>query len=200
MHATMPVYGSYNMHAAISTALHMELQVFLCGAKRLAYVTSIHELDREVNCKMASESAEYKTLIKCIDKLTIAFKSSLVLIANELLANGFISYEVHVHGNMLSTSGLGEDVKATRLVTCVTNMVKMCPGKYYDFMALPLFKEQWLNPLHEVITAEYGKQAYLQSLKAPLSSGLRDHVLEHHDIFNFHQFRNVKESHFMSRM
>ena len=106
---------------------------------------------------MASESVEYKTLIKYIDKLTIAFKSSPVSIANELLANGFISSEVH--GNMLSTPGLGEDVKATRLVTCVTDMVKVCPGKYDDFMGLPLFKEQWLSPLYEVITAEYGKSS-----------------------------------------
>ena len=107
---------------------------------------------------MASESVEYKTLIKYIDKLTIAFKSSPVSVANELLANGLISSEAH--GNMLAASGLGEDVKATRLVTCVTDMVKMCPGKYYDFMSLPLFKEQWLSPLHELITNEYGKSRH----------------------------------------
>ena len=107
---------------------------------------------------MASESVEYKTLIKCLDKLTIAFKSAPVSIANELLANGFISSEAH--GNMLSTPGLGEDVKATRLVTCVTDMVKMCPGKYYDFMSLPLFKEQWLSQLRELITNEYGKSRH----------------------------------------
>ena len=107
---------------------------------------------------MASESVEYNTLIKCTDKLTIAFKSSPVSIANELLTKGFISPEAH--GNMLSTPGLGEDVRATKLVTCVTDMVKMCPGKYYDFLSLPLFKEQWLNPLHELITNEYGKSRH----------------------------------------
>ena len=108
---------------------------------------------------MASESVEYKTLIKYTDKLTIAFKSSPVSVANELLTNGFISSEVH--SNVLFTPGLGEDVKATKLVTCVTDMVKMYPGKCYDkFLSLPLFKEQWLFPLHESITNEYGKSRH----------------------------------------
>ena len=107
---------------------------------------------------MASESVEYKTLIKFFDKLAIAFKSSPVSIANELFANGFIPSEAL--DNTLSASGLGEDAKATRLVNCVIDMVKMNAGKYYDFMSLPLFKEQWLSGLHEIITTEYGKAGY----------------------------------------
>ena len=103
---------------------------------------------------MASESVEYKTLIKCFDKLTIAFKSSPISIANELLANGFISSEVH---EQVLLPGLGDDVKATRLVKCVTDTVNACPGRYYDFMSLPLFQGQCLSPIYDVITTEYGE-------------------------------------------
>ena len=105
---------------------------------------------------MATESLEYKTLIGCIDKLTAAFRCSPLTVANELLSNGFISPEAH--GKVL-TSLLGDDVKAAQLVKCVTDLVSVCPGKYYDFMALSLFEEPWLNPLHQVLTTAYGMPA-----------------------------------------
>ena len=104
-----------------------------------------------------SESVEYKTLIGCVNKLTIAFKSSLISIANELLSKGFIPPEVHDKITGMA-SGLSDDMKATNMVKCVTDQVRMCPGRYYDFMALPLFKEQWLNSLHNAIITEYGKK------------------------------------------
>ena len=105
---------------------------------------------------MATESLEYKTLIGCIDKLTAAFRSSLLTVSNELLAKGFISTEAH---GKVVTSALGDDVKAAQLVKCVTDLVSVCPGRYYDFTALPIFKEPWLNPLHQVLTATYGMPA-----------------------------------------
>ena len=113
--------------------------------------------------KMASlpESVEYNTLIGCTTKLTTAFKSSPISVANHLLSNGFISPEVHDKVTGI-TSGLGDDVKAaTSLVKCVTDQVRTCPGRYYDFMALSLFKEPWLCSLHDIITAEYGKKFIL---------------------------------------
>lgn len=116
---------------------------------------------------MEPESAEYKTLIKCIDKLRIAFKFSLVSIADELLANGFVSSEAH--SNILTTSGWGEDEKASRLVKCVTDIVSVCSGKYHDFMALPMFKNHGLSPLYDVITTEYGKE--LIQLMVAISEG-----------------------------
>ena len=101
----------------------------------------------------ASESIEHETLVRYIDKLTLAFESAPVSIANELLAKGLISPEIH--SNML-TLGIGKDVKATQLVKCVIDQIHVCPGKYYDFMALPSFQEKWLTNLHEVLTTEYG--------------------------------------------
>ena len=103
---------------------------------------------------MASESVEYRTLIVCNDKLTTMFKLSPVSIANELLAEGLIPPEVH--GKVLAP-GLDDVVKATGLVTCVRDIVKVCPGKYHGFMAMPMFKEKWLKQLHDAITTEYGK-------------------------------------------
>lgn len=106
------------------------------------------------------ESVEYNTLIGCTTKLTTAFKSSPISVANELFSNGFISPEVHDKVTGM-TSGLGDDMKATSLVKCVTDQVRMCPGKYYDFVALSPFKEPWLCSLHDVITTEYGKLPHL---------------------------------------
>ena len=108
--------------------------------------------------KMESESVEYKTLIRCTDKLTIAFKFSIISTANELLANGFISSEAY--GNVLTTLGWGEDEKASRLVKCVTDTVKVYPGKYRDFMALPMFQKHGLSKLYDDITNEYSKELH----------------------------------------
>ena len=100
---------------------------------------------------MESESVEYKTLIKCTDRLTIAFRGSIVSTANELLANGFMSPEAH--GNILTTPGWGENEKASRLMMCVADTVKMQPAKYREFLALPM-----LSQLHGIITTEYCKE------------------------------------------
>ena len=113
------------------------------------------QLSAALKMASTSESLEYKTLIGCVNKLTIAFKSSTVSIANELLSNGFIPPEVHDKITGM-TSGLSDDMKATNLVKCVTDQVRMCPGRYYDFVALPLFNEKWLSSLHDAITTEYG--------------------------------------------
>ena len=107
-----------------------------------------------------SDSVEYKTLIGCVNKLTIAFKSSLTSIANDLLSNGFIPPEVHDKVTEMA-SGLSDDLKATKLVKCVTDQVRMCPGRYYDFMALPVLKEQWLSSLKNAIITEYGEMNFL---------------------------------------
>ena len=86
---------------------------------------------------MESESVEYKTLIRCTDKLIIAFKFSILSTANELLANGFVSPETY--GSILTTSGWSEDEKASRLVKCVADTVKVYPGKYHDFLVFSMF-------------------------------------------------------------
>ena len=104
-----------------------------------------------------SESVEYKTIIGCTKMLTTAFKSSTISIANELLSNGFIPPEVHDKITGMA-SGLSDDVKATSLVKCVADQVRLCPGRYYDFVGLPLFKEPWLGSLHHAIITEYGKK------------------------------------------
>ena len=100
-------------------------------------------------------SMEYRALIKCFDKLATAFKLSLVTISSELIANGFISSEMC--DEVLATSGLNEDVKATKLVKHVIDMIKVFPGRYSDFMALPLFQREQLSPIHDAVMTEYGK-------------------------------------------
>lgn len=78
----------------------------------------------------ASESVEHRTLVRYIDKLTLAFESAPVSITNELLAKGLISPEIHTNA---LTLGIGNDVKASQLVKCVMDQIHVCPGKYCDF-------------------------------------------------------------------
>ena len=106
-----------------------------------------------------SSSLEYETLIRSTDKLVAAFKTSLISISNQLLSKGFVSPEEHDRVTGMTT-GLSDDMKATSLVKCVRDQVSTCPGRYYDFMALPLFEAQWLRSLHGAVTAEYGKFVY----------------------------------------
>ena len=103
----------------------------------------------------AQESIEYQTLIHCSDTLSIAFKNSLVSIADELFAKGFIPSDLH--DDVLKAGLEGDNVKASKLVKCVTDMVSICPRKYYDFMTLKSFQDVWLKPIHAVLTTEYGK-------------------------------------------
>ena len=100
------------------------------------------------------ESIEYQALARCFAKLTIAFKASTLLISNELYSMGMISPEVH---SKLLTVGVSDDLKATEMVKSVVDLVLVCPGKYYDFMSLPAFKEECFRPIHDEITAVYGK-------------------------------------------
>ena len=101
------------------------------------------------------KSIEYQTLIHCSDKLSIAFKNSLVSIADELLAKGFMPSDLH--DDVLKAGLESDSVKASKLVKCVTDIVSICPEKYYDFMKLESFQDVWLKPIHAVLTTEYGK-------------------------------------------
>ena len=100
------------------------------------------------------EFIEYQALARCFSKLTIAFKASTLLISNELYSMGMISPEVH--GKLL-TVGVGDDLKATKMMKCVVDLVRVDPGRYYEFMSLPAFKEECFRPIHEEITAVYGE-------------------------------------------
>jgi hypothetical protein len=107
------------------------------------------------------DSIEYKTLIKCTDRMTIAFRGTIVSTANELLANGFMSPEAH--SNILTTSGWGENEKASRLAMCVADTVKMHPGKYYKFLALPMCQG---HTLHGIITTEHCKELHVHRIRS----------------------------------
>ena len=106
----------------------------------------------------AQESREYQTLIHCTDRLSTAFKNSLVSIADELFAKEFISSELY--DNVLKSGFEGDNVKASKLVKSVTDLVRIYPGRYNDFMALKVFQDcVWLKQIRPEITAEYGESS-----------------------------------------
>ena len=103
-------------------------------------------------------SVEYNTLIASITRLTTAFESSPISVAGKLLSNGFISPEVYDKVTEM-TPVLGDDMKAAnRLVKSVIDQVSMCPERFYDFMAMPLFKEPWMSSVYDAITNDYSKK------------------------------------------
>ena len=99
------------------------------------------------------ESIEYRALAGCFDKLVIAFRASHLTIANELVAKEVIPNDVH---NKVLTMGGDDEKKATVIVKSALDQIQVCPGKYYDFMALPSVNDPCFRSLHEEITAAYG--------------------------------------------
>ena len=96
---------------------------------------------------------EHKTLMTYLDKLAIAFQSSLAPVANELVAKAVIPPEIH--GYVL-TEGIDSHTKATKMMMCVADQVRVCPGKYYDFMSMSVFEQAWIKSLRDDLTSEYG--------------------------------------------
>ena len=99
------------------------------------------------------ESMEYKTLMTYLDKLAIAFRSSLPTVAKQLVDQAVIPAEIHRY---VLTEGIDSLTKATTMMMCVADQVQVCPGKYYDFMSMSVFEQPWIKSLRDDLTSEYG--------------------------------------------
>ena len=100
------------------------------------------------------ESIEYKALSGCFDKLVTAFRASHLTIANELVAKDVIPNDVH--NKVLTMIGADDEKKATLIVRSALDQIRVCPGKYHNFMALPSFSDPCFRSLNQEITAAYG--------------------------------------------
>ena len=101
---------------------------------------------------MMSDSIEYKTLVRCRNKLVTAFKLDPVTIANNLVAKNLIPPAVASEVTELAT----KEQKAGVLVECVFGKVEISRGQYDCFIAV--FSELgWLSDLVDILNCTHRK-------------------------------------------
>ena len=101
---------------------------------------------------MMSDSIEYKTLVRCRNKLVSAFKLDPVTIANNLVARNLIPPAVASEVTELAT----KEQKAGVLVECVFGKVEISQRQYDSFIAV--FSEYgWLSDLVDVLNRTHRK-------------------------------------------
>ena len=93
-----------------------------------------------------SESAQYKSLLACFDKLVVALKQDPVTVWNGLAALYLIPPpDVQLPG------GFEAQVLARRIL----NIVKVEPTRYDDVMKV-LSKHDWLRDIVKILHTAYG--------------------------------------------
>ena len=85
----------------------------------------------------ASIEPAYKTIIHCHDKLVTALSTDILSISGILLANEFISEEVH---SKMCITTLTREEKATDLVTAIRKKIKLVPNRFKEL--IKIFSEQ----------------------------------------------------------
>ena len=78
-------------------------------------------------------SAEYRTILKCKGDLTTLLSHDLPSIANDLVADGFISPSA---GKRTNTLGPDNESKASDLMDIVADQIQLMPEKFEDFVAI----------------------------------------------------------------
>ena len=79
-------------------------------------------------------NTEHELLIQCSADLTSLLQYNLVSVSIKLLAKGLITEEVHHF--VLTAEGVSGQKKAAKLVSCVVDRVKDCPGKFHDLISV----------------------------------------------------------------
>ena len=79
-------------------------------------------------------NTEHESLVQCSADLTNLLQYNVVSVSTKLLAKGLISEDVHDF--VLTAEGVSGQKNAAKLVSCVINRVKGCPGKFQDFISV----------------------------------------------------------------
>ena len=78
-------------------------------------------------------SAEYRTILKCKRELSTLLSHDLPSIANDLVADGFISPSA---GKRTNTLGRDNESKASDLMDIVADQIELTPEKFEDFVTI----------------------------------------------------------------
>ena len=99
---------------------------------------------------MSRESIEYKALLQCTSGLTDLLQHNTSVSAR-LLEKGLVTKEVYEW--VLTVQGISNQVKAARLVSCVTDRVKDSAGRLHDFIDV-LKGDSYFKDIVEILCAE----------------------------------------------
>ncbi len=99
------------------------------------------------------ENIEYLALLKCTVELTSEISAHPLSVSSALVARGLIPEPVH-RSILIPTKE--DSVKASELVSQVTNKIKIFPARFSDFLEV-LQSYNWLKDVLEILTAVYDK-------------------------------------------
>ena len=123
----------------------------LCVRVRIAHVVMSHA-PLSVPIEAMSDSVEYRTLVRCRDKLITAFKLDAQTIADILVSKDLIPPNV--------ASEIGEsdksERKANRLVDCLFSKVEISRKNFDQFITV-FARVPWLKDIVEILTSTYRK-------------------------------------------
>ena len=112
--------------------------------------------------KKMSDSVEYRSLVKCRDKLITAFKLDTVTVANSLVSSNLIPPAISSEIEELATS----ERKASRLVDCMFAKVEISHTHYNSFITM-FSRFGWLSDIVEILNSTYSKLCTCQSRLCP---------------------------------
>ena len=99
-----------------------------------------------------SDSIEYRTLVRCREKLVTAFTMDTMAVANALVSNDLLPPNVSSEIGELATS----QGKANRLVDCILSKVLISHTHYNSFIVV-FSQIPWLSDIIEFLKSTYGK-------------------------------------------
>lgn len=89
------------------------------------------------------DSVEYKTALKCFDRLVIALRQDPVTISNAFVSNLLIP-PVDGHAD------------AQRLAQLLLEKIKLVPSRYHDIVRI-ISGYEWLKDIVDIIQTEHSK-------------------------------------------
>ena len=93
-----------------------------------------------------TDTAEYKTIIKCTSKLTTAVKNNITALSGHLLSNELISSD---NDTDLRNTQLSELDRAAKLVQLVRCRVQLSPVNFHKF--IKVLEEEKQNYEHIIV-------------------------------------------------
>ena len=98
-----------------------------------------------------NQTAEYKTLLACRDRLVTALSNDLISISGKLLANGIISEGTYAQ--ILLPSSTPQE-KATVLVNSIQGAIENNPRSFFKFVSI-LSGETWNSSITDILHSAF---------------------------------------------
>ena len=105
-------------------------------------------------------SVEYRTFIRCRDKLVTAFKLDAVTVADALVSSNLIPPAVSTEIGELVTS----ERKASRLVDCIFAKVEISHTHFNSFITVFSQVGPWLSDIVDILNSTHRKLIIIEMI------------------------------------